>query len=102
MLGGGFLVADLLFRHTFALLGERLESWRDINEPHDAFLQLVHLRNRARPTRADDHAGVALVPIDAIGLDHVVEHPALLVEALHHRPALGLPETPVARAGGRA
>ena len=41
---------------------------------------------------------MALIPIDTVGLDDVVEHPALLVEAFDHRRALGGSVRPVALA----
>jgi hypothetical protein len=46
-----------------------------------------HVCLNRQPAGAQDHASAALVPVDAVGLDQVVEYPALLVPASHARLA---------------
>ena len=99
------LVAGLLGRlgRRFALVGQRFEGRADIDQPPHALAQLVHVGRCARSeARADGDAGMALIPVDAVRLDDIVEHPALLVEALDHRLAFGLALRPVARVRGGA
>ena len=104
IVAGHDLVAGLLGRlgHRFALVGERFECRADIDQPLHALAQFVHVRRGARSEAAERGGGAALVPIDAVGLDDVVEHPALLVETLDRRLALWPAVRPVARVRGGA
>jgi len=103
MLARGLFVAGLLgvLGLRFALLRQRDESRLDVDEPHHALFQLLHFGNGGRAAAGDDLPGMALIPIDAVRLDHVVEHPTLLVEALHRRCALGPALRPVVMRGAR-
>ena len=97
------LVAGLLgvLRDRFALFRQRLESRADIDQPLHLLAQLRHVRHDGGPAGANGDAGVALIPIDAVGLDDVVENPALFVEALDHGLALRIAVRPVACAQRR-
>ena len=98
------LVAGLLGRlgRPFAFAGQRFESRADIDQPLHAFAQFVHVRRRARSEAAQGGGGAALIPVDAVRLDDVIEHPTLLVEALDHRLAFRPAVRPVARVRGGA
>ena len=106
VVAGRDLVAGLLGRlgHRFAFAGQRFECRADIDQPLHALAQFIHVRRGARSEAAERGGGAALIPIDAVSLDDVVEHPALLVEALDHRlafrPAVR-PVAPVRGAGAR-
>ena len=99
VVAGRDLVAGLLGRlgHRFAFVGQRFESRADIDQPLHALAQFVHVRRGARSEAAESGGGAALIPIDAVRLDDIVEHPALLVEALDHRLAFRPSVRPVAR-----
>ena len=104
VVAGQNLVAGLLgcLGRRFAFAGKQFECRTNIDQPFHALAQFVHVGRGARSETAERGAGAALIPVDAIGLDDIVEHPALLVEALHHRLAFRPPVRPVAgvRGGG--
>jgi hypothetical protein len=87
-----------IFRHRFALLCQRLKGGANVDEAFDPFSQFVHVWHGAGTASANGDRGMALIPIDAVGLDDIVENPALIVEAFNHGLALGAAMRPVTTA----
>jgi hypothetical protein len=67
-----------------------IRSRRDIGEFFDALSQCRHVADNRRAAGSDQTAGAALIPIDAVGLDDIVERPALVVEPAHDGRPFGV------------
>src|SRR5262249_17273750 len=96
-----FLVLLVLGRERLAPARHRLERRHDVGILAHALAQRRHVALHLEAAGPQQHAGVTLVPVDAVRLDDVVEHPALLVEGLDmrlaDREALGGPRQAGAR-----
>src|ERR1019366_827452 len=89
MVARGNLLARLvgLFCERLAPARDRLEGGPDVGIFLDALTQPVHVVEDIEPAGAQQPAGTTLIPIDAIGLNDIVERPPLLVETTHQRLA---------------
>jgi hypothetical protein len=84
----------------FPLFRQGLERRADVDQALHLLAQFRHVGNDAWPAGGNGGAGVALVPINAVRLDDVIQQPALLVEPLDHRLALRIAVRPVAAVPG--
>src|ERR1019366_8337773 len=87
MVARGTLLARVvgLFCQRLASARDRLEGGPDVGIFLHALTQPVHVVEDIEPAGAQQSAGTPLIPIDAIGLNDIVERPSLLVETKHHR-----------------
>jgi hypothetical protein len=79
----------MLFGKRLAPTGQRLEGGHDVRVFLHPLPQARHIALNREPARPQQDACVALIPIHPIGLNDIVEHPALIIEALHAGLAMG-------------